>query len=526
MDKREPVTAAQVQAEYVKGVAYNNGLNLYDKVKICEKFFEGDQWDGVKTETIRPVTMNFLTRIGLYKIANVVSDDVGRKIEPFLPDEAAEQAADVLTQSIDRVIERQKISAMHRELLRDGYVDGDLCLYFWFDADRETGMDGVQGDIRAESLMNTNVLFGNPHSARTQEQPYILIVRRRPVREARQEAERAGIEDWESIRGESDGLYKGDDEQTGGDDLCTEITRFWKGEDKRVRFCKAIGTVLTQKETTTEMTLYPLAYASWMPRKNSYHGVREMDSLIDTQIAVNKLWTALDIQVRNNALPKLVYNRKQFPDGWNPAAKYIGVMGDVKEALTGVAGSMPIPGEVTNIMQQMVDNARDFAGANDAALGNIKNPDNTSAIVATQQANAAPLALQRLMFYQFVEDYTRVIIDMMHAYYGIRAVKVKHKATDQMTGESTEMQEVVMYDFGALPVSGLDLNIEIGAASYWAETLQTATLDNMQKSGMIPDPVEYLERVPDGMIPDKAGLVEAVRRAQQIQAQQAVMPTM
>ena len=58
-----------------------------------------------------------------------------------------------------------------------------------------------------------------------------------------------------------------------------------------------------------------------------------------------------------------------------------------------------------------------MAGANDAALGNIKNPDNTSAIVAVQQATAAPLSLTRLAYYQMIEDYTRVIIDMMHAYY-------------------------------------------------------------------------------------------------------------
>ena len=72
----------------------------------------------------------------------------------------------------------------------------------------------------------------------------------------------------------------------------------------------------------------------------------------------------------------------------------------------------------------MTDALKSVAGANDAALGNVKNPENSSAIVAVQTANAAPLALTKIAYYQFVEDYERVLIDMMHAYYGMRQVKI------------------------------------------------------------------------------------------------------
>lgn len=96
----------------------------------------------------------------------------------------------------------------------------------------------------------------------------------------------------------------------------------------------------------------------------------------------------------------------------------------MKDALTGVAGSMPIPTEATGITSSMTDALKNVAGANDAALGNVKNPENSSAIVAVQTANAAPLALTKIANYQFVEDYERVLIDMMHAYYGMRQVKI------------------------------------------------------------------------------------------------------
>ena len=69
----------------------------------------------------------------------------------------------------------------------------------------------------------------------------------------------------------------------------------------------------------------------------------------------------------------------------------------------------------------------------------------------------------------------------------------------------------------------MDLNINIGAASYWAETLQIATLDNLMNAKVIPDAVEYLERLPDNTVRNKAGLIEKIERMQQQAAQAQLM---
>jgi len=55
------------------------------------------------------------------------------------------------------------------------------------------------------------------------------------------------------------------------------------------------------------------------------------------------------------------------------------------------------------MVDRTINYSRDMMGASDAALGNVK-PENTSAILAVQKASSAPLELQRLAFYQFVED--------------------------------------------------------------------------------------------------------------------------
>lgn len=138
--------------------------------------------------------------------------------------------------------------------------NGDAALYFYFDASKQSGFGGVQGEICAEQVMNTNILFGNPSNSNVQEQPYLIIVRRRPVTEIRKDAKRLGCKDWESIEGESDGLYKGDDEQNNSDSLGNELVRFWKSEDGRVHYCRSCGRVMIEQDVATEMTLYPVAY--------------------------------------------------------------------------------------------------------------------------------------------------------------------------------------------------------------------------------------------------------------------------
>ena len=212
-EQKTTLTADRVQAEYEKGVQYNTGLGLYEDVKQCENFVEGKQWEGLKSKNLRPITMNVLDPIVHYKVAQIVSNDVDQEVEPFLPDEQAEYAAKILEQSIDRVVERTKLKSKHHMVLRDACVDGDAALYFYFDASKQSGLGGVQGEICAEQVMNTNILFGNPSNANVQEQPYLIIVRRRPVSEIRKDAKRLGCKEWETIEGESDGLYKGDDER-------------------------------------------------------------------------------------------------------------------------------------------------------------------------------------------------------------------------------------------------------------------------------------------------------------------------
>ena len=513
-------TARVVQDEYTKGCGFKRRLGLYEQVKKNERFYLGDQWHGLKVKTITPVTLNFLRRVLTYFQAMVVSDDIGVQIRPFLPDEARESAGKVYEKAIDRVIERCKLKTLNRESLRDACVDGDSLMYFWFDPDEPSGQTLAEGDIRAELLMNTNVIFGNPASSEVQTQPYIIIARRRPVKEVRREAEKNGVTDWERIQADEGSEFVNGDKDD-GDLLCTELVRFWK-EDGTVRTMRCVGDVVTEDAKDTGLSRYPMVWWSWERRKNCFHGVSPMTEVIPTQIAVNQLWTAVNMYVQMAGFPKVVYSRGKFPRGYDTSpGKAIAVEGDPREALVNIQGGVQLPTAILSIIDGLVNKAMELMGVSDAAMGNVR-PENQSAIIAVQQATAAPLNLQRLAFYQFVEDQVRVLIDMMHTYYGVRTMMIRQETTNPMTGEVSEEEQPAQIDFGALELTSMDVNVDVGQASYWSQLMQLESADNLFQRGMYADMADYLEDIPDGYIRNRDKLVRKLReKAKMLEAQQS-----
>ena len=203
------------------------------------------------------------------------------------------------------------------------------------------------------------------------------------------------------------------------------------------------------------------------------------------------------------AFPKIVSSRAAFPNGWdNRVGVAVAANGNLTDAVTAKTASVDMPAQVMTLIDKVITYTKDLMGASDAALGNVK-PDNTSAIIAVQKASSVPLELQRMAFYQFVEDTVRIFLDMMRADYGTR--KVVYLDSE---GEKQELE----FDFSILGEMCLQLNVDVGASTYWSELMQVQTIDNLFERGIITDPVTYLESIPDGYIKNKAGLIASVKK--------------
>ena len=504
-------TPEAIWQEYQKAVGYNTQIGLYDTVRRNENFFLGKQWEGLKAPDLEPVTCNIFKRVVTYFISQIVSDDIGVNLKPLEESDEGELYCRILSRETEDVFERTKLKAKLRYLLRDCAVDGDGCLYFRFDPDARTGQVAM-GAIEAELVDAQKLLYANPYILEVQDQPYLIIVKREQVESVRERARETGCAEWQQIVPDSGYEY----EEESGSELVTVLIKLWR-EGGTVRFCECTQDVTIRRPTDTGLRRYPVARMVWERVKDCYHGQAAVTEYIPNQVAINKLLSMAYYSAKTNAFPKVVYNRTLLPGGWdNRVGAAIGVMGDPNTATlsTNIRGG-DFSAQVPQLIETILSHTREYIGVSDAALGNIE-PDNTSAIVATQQATAAPLELQKMAFYQLVEDCVRILMDMMQARYGVRYVSAPTTAEEQAQGAQEAVR--IPVDFGTVPLDELRLQVDIGSASYWSELMQIQTADNLYNKKIITDPEVYLESIPDKYIAGKAKIIENLKE-QKEQAQ-------
>lgn len=294
----------------------------------------------------------------------------------------------------------------------------------------------------------------------------------------------------------------------------TTLLRFWK-QDGTVWFCKVCKNAVLRPPVNLGYKLYPLAWWCWDRVKNCYHGQSCITGLIPNQIFINKLYAMCMEHVKKMAFPKIAYNRALLPGGWsNRAGEAIPVNGDPNLALCANLGGADMSNQVISLIEKTISYTKDTMGASDAALGNIR-PDNTSAIIAVQKSAQMPLELQRMAFYDFVEQYIRIFLEMMRVDYGLRFV-----TASSQNGEPFPQ----LTDFSQLEYLQLKLDVDVGAGSFWSELAQVQTIDNLLQNGIISDPITYLDSIPDGYIKNKSKIIAKLKEQQNFSANSPNLP--
>ena len=515
---RIKTTPEAIFKEYGHAKDYNMQLGehgLYEQVKLNERMVSGNQWHGVKAPDIDKPVLNFLKRVAYYMISMIVSDNIGVNVQLMGTDE---QQSDIvggyLGENISEIMEETALHSKLRRCVRDAAVDGDACIYAYWDAQNET--------IAVETVANTSCLFGNPIVQTVQEQPYIIIEQARDLRDVQLQAFHAGVA-WEGIKPDAEMQERQSDAPLGAKTV-TVLKKFWKNPDTgTVWFCECCENVMLREPVDTGLTLYPIAWMNWEEVKESYHGCAIITGLIPNQIAVNRLWASAMWYLRQQSTPKIFVDDKLLPKWSNKPGQVIAVPGGLQGAEPATYFRAPdLSGDLPAMVEKTISLTRDFMGVNDVVLGNI-TPNNTSAIVAVQQSTAAPLELQRMAFYQFVEDIVRIFCDLICTNYGERTVNSKVTAVDPVTGMEVEQEQPTVIDFNALDYRALKLRVDIGEAAYWSELMQMQTLDNLFASGIITDAAAYLDSIPDKYLPNKAKLIESIEKAAKQAQGQAVV---
>jgi len=521
LDKK--ITPEQVQAEYQKMLGYNTAVNLDETVRANENFFIGKQWEGVDAKGLPTPVYNFLKQVVLFSVANITTDNIKMQATPLACErtpEDVERVAEIVNKEFDRLFEFNRVPNLVREYMRNAAVDGDSCLFTFWDDTVDAGF-GLRGGIRTEIVDNMRVGFGNTACRDPQKQPYILIERREMTKELRRAAQEAGNPRWNDIQPDNENhntdSYKNSSERS------TVLLRMWKERKTgTVWACEVSGRVMLREPWDMGLRLYPVTWINWDYIPDSYHGQALVTGLIPNQIFVNKLFAMSMISLMTSAFPRTVYDKTRIPKWNNAVGAAIGVNGGDVSGVAKIIDPAQISPQIAQFIQTSVDYTRQFLGATSAALGETR-PDNTSAIIALQRAASIPSEITKQNLYKSIEDLGRIYLDFMAAYYGKRKVQVSMPDVGSdilaFAGKDPEELETVLFDYGILNEMPMALKLDVGASSYWSEMASVQTLDNLLMQDKITIE-EYLERIPDGYIPKRQELIASRKQAAQQQMMQ------
>ena len=495
------LTPETVWTLYDRGRAFKEAIGLYETVNTNENFFIGKQWEGVRSNGLPTPVFNILKRDVCFVVSSITSDNLTVRAAPLAATAGTRGLAEparILSEELESVFEHVRLPALLRELARDAAVRGDGCIYTWWDPELKNGTP-VDGGIRSEVIPNTRVHFGNPNDRRVQNQPYILVESRELVEELREQAYENGSPDWDAITADDDNTHPGDERRT--DDKVTKLLLMWRDRDSG----EIWGTVCTRNAQVKApfpmgVRLYPLTWLNWDYVADCCHGQAMLTGLIPNQIFINKMWAMSMLSLMTTAYPKIVYDRTRIPKWTNQVGQAIGVTGgDVSTAARSISPAAISP-QVTQFIEAAIDQTNRNLGTTNAALGDVR-PDNTSAIIALQRAAATPSEITKQNLQQCVEELARIYMEFLASFYGLRAV-------DREDGTAA------LFDFGVFRDLPMALKIDVGASAYYSEIASIQTLDNLLSQGRI-DIIQYLERVPDGYITDRRGLIDEIKKTRE-----------
>lgn len=499
---------------YEKGLAFHSAINLDETVRVNENFFIGKQWEGVVSNGLPTPVFNVLKRVCCFIVATITSDNIKINATPLAatPDTTSlVEPVRIVNEELDALTEINNIPSLMREFARNAAVDGDGCLFTYWDPDFDTGQDS-KGKICTEIIENTRVHFGNPNDRKVQSQPWIIIERRELLGDVRREAKENGFSTWSAIGTDGDNTNPDAAKETG--DKVTTILLMWR--DKKTKeiwaYKSARGSDI-REPWCLGIKMYPVTWLNWDYVQDCYHGQAMITGLIPNQIFINKAWAMSQLSLMTTAYPKIVYDKTRVGKWDNRIGAAIGVQGGDVNSVAKIMDPATISPQVSQFIQLAVEETEQSLGATSVALGDTR-PDNTSAIIALQRAASTPSEITKQNLYKSIEDLYRIYIEFMAEYYGTRYVDMETpeevRQAIEFVGQNVPSQVPMPFDFSQLKTMPMKMKLDIGASSYYSEIASIQTLDNLLKMNKITL-AQYLDRIPDGYIPGRRELIEEIK---------------
>lgn len=500
---------------------YQQGLDHKSKIKLLptgnknERFYSGNQWQGVQANGLPTPVLNIVKQVVDYKISAVMSDMISMQFSADGVgdnDEAGQayrETAKLFTEYSRTQWENLKVDSMNEEGLLNAALSADMCSHWYWDKRAK--------DFTGELIDNANLMLGDPNTPEINDafgpvQPYIQLAFRRQVEDVRREAKENGVtgQDLQNIVADDETENQAGDmsrteietDEGGKCIVLLEYTKELIDGEWHIMAEKSTRNVVIRKKWDTGLHRYPVALMNWYKRKGSGHGEAEATSLIPNQLMINKQAAMIALWIQLHGFPKVLYDQTRINQWTNSLSKAIPVNGTDTGGVGGAAMYMQpaqLSAAVMKFMTWFISITKEMAGVSDAALGQAP-PTNTSAIIVLAKNTAVPLNSIKRRFYSYIEDIGRIWMDFWTSKYTEYPVRDLEITVDGV-------KQIVQLDTSLLQQMKMKLKIDIGPSTIWNEATAAQTLDNLLSQQMITF-VEYLKRLPNNVIPDRQGLID------------------
>lgn len=474
--------------------------DIYENVRMCHRFYEGNQWYGVEKSGERLPKYNFIRPLVDYKVSMVAKNNMSLHYSP-----ADGKGGLGLYEAVCGKFNEIAASAWGNtnmtgkmwEIVKNACITGDSYLYFY------------DSDFNSQLISKENIYFADENKKELQSQEFIIIYERKTIAEIKKEALKNGIAeknrelivpDEDENKTESNGKDNG---------KCTSLLYIFK-EEEGISYLRCTKNLIySPKKTLRGLKLYPICSFIWNGKYGSSRGIGDVYEMIPNQISANALLVRREINNKMTGYAKPVYNADliENPESITKVGTAVKISGPALGSVTDAFSYIsPAPMSATGkqLEEEILSVTRELGGAGDAVLGAI-NPERASgtAIMAVQEQATLALNEHLNSYRQFIEEVARLWINMWIVYH-------PEGMTAKLSGEEGEQR---------IPLSLIEkmrfhVKVDVSPINAFSKYARESALETALSEKYITFS-EYVEMLDDDSSAPKGKFAEIIRKREE-----------
>lgn len=478
--------------------------SLSENVKMCHRFYEGDQWYGVEKTGERLPKYNFIKPSVDYKVSMVAKNNMSIHYSPMADTKNANDIFDIACGKFNEIAvrawENTNMESKMWEIVKNACITGDSYLYFY------------DGKFNSQIISKENVFFADEAQKEIQKQEYIIISERKSVGEVKREAEENGIskKDLDLIVPDTD--ENPEEIEKLNNQKCTSLLYMFR-ENGEICYLRTVRNLIySPLKKIHGLKLYPLCSFIWNHKYKSSRGIGEVYEMIPNQISANALLVRREMNNKMTGYAKPVYNSDliENPESITKVGTAIKISGagiqNVADAFSYIAPA-PMSGTVKQLQDEIINVTRELNGAGDAIVGQI-NPERASgtAIIAVQEQAAISLNEQSNSYRQFIEDVAKLWFNLWIVYH-----------PEGMKAEYSRNGESFKVNIPSEILSKMEINVrvDVSPVNAFSKFAREQALENALVKNLITFN-EYVEALDDDCTAPKRKFADILKKRNQM----------